>query len=345
MGAGKGYRWKWGAGTGLVAGILALLCLLVSCTAPPTEFVKQVEPTGALTGAGELKVVTWNLGYAGLGKDSDFAFDGGENWRPESRELVQANLAGIRAELERQDADVYLLQEVAQPSFVNRRVDVLGGVTETLADYDVWFFPDVRTRFLPPPLNIHMGQTVFTRKGLTTKAESILLPLEPPRMGGYRKFYQMVVVRIPTGKAGVEWVVGNVHLAAFDEGGDVRREQLDVIRDFALAEYQKGNRVVLGGDWNMRLVPTDFPHQTDPEDMAWVHDAPPDAFSQDWQVAVDAETPTVRTLQQPYVPGENYTCVIDGFFASPNARVLRTDTRDMGFQYSDHQPVVIRLGR
>jgi len=47
----------------------------------------------------------------------------------------------------------------------------------------------------------------------------------------------------------------------------------------------------------------------------------------------------VRTLHKPYVEGENYTTIIDGFAYSPNVQLLRIETIDQGFQISDHHPV------
>ena len=37
----------------------------------------------------ELEIITWNLGYGGLGKDSNFVFDGGTDWRPKSKMVVE----------------------------------------------------------------------------------------------------------------------------------------------------------------------------------------------------------------------------------------------------------------
>jgi len=42
-----------------------------------------------------ITVMNWNIGYAGLGKDSDFVMDGGENLLPPSREIVEVNVKGI----------------------------------------------------------------------------------------------------------------------------------------------------------------------------------------------------------------------------------------------------------
>jgi hypothetical protein len=37
------------------------------------------------------------------------------------------------------------------------------------------------------------------------------------------------------------------------------------------------------------------------------------------------------------------TAVIDGFLVSPNVTVLEVRTADLGFRFSDHQPVTVRL--
>jgi hypothetical protein len=42
------------------------------------------------------------------------------------------------------------------------------------------------------------------------------------------------------------------------------------------------------------------------------------------------------------VPGENYVTTIDGYIVSPNVEVLEVNGYDLGFEYTDHQPV--RLG-
>ena len=58
-----------------------------------------------------------------------------------------------------------------------------------------------------------------------------------------------------------------------------------------------------------------------------------------WQLVFDPATPSVRQLDGPYQPGKNFVAVIDGFVISPNVSVGRVRTQDMGFAYSDHQPV------
>lgn len=95
--------------------------------------------------------------------------------------------------------------------------------------------------------------------------------------------------------------------------------------------------MVIGGDWNLRLTPTDFPHTTAEEFQFWIRDFPQDKLPNGWNWAVDPKTPTVRTAQKPYVNGENFTFVIDGFLTSPNVRASDVSTQDFDFRFADLQ--------
>ena len=137
-------------------------------------------------------------------------------------------------------------------------------------------------------------------------------------------------------------IVINVHLAAFDDG-NTRLEQLDSVLEFATREFEKGNYVVVGGDCNLRLNETNFEHTTDDSHLFWLADFPHEKLMDGWQIAADTKVPTVRTLHKPYVKGENYVCVIDGFILSPNIEIVDVRNIDLGFENSDHQPVQLEV--
>ena len=40
-------------------------------------------------------IMSWNIGYAGLGKDEDFFMDGGKKVRPDSKAVVEKYFSGI----------------------------------------------------------------------------------------------------------------------------------------------------------------------------------------------------------------------------------------------------------
>lgn len=188
---------------------------------------------------------------------------------------------------------------------------------------------------------MQIGNASFTRLGPAV-AERRALPLEPTfALGFVRKGYRMHILRLDGDRA---WTVINIHLSTFDSAeDDVRGKQVAALLDFAAEEYAAGRHVVIGGDWNLRLSPAAFAHETEDRFLFWIRDFPEGMVPDGWQFAVDPAHPTVRTAHKPYVAGENYTLVIDGFLVSPNIIILGTETIDQAFEFSDHNPVLARF--
>ena len=331
--------------------IAAVAVLLVLCTAAGVVFLANrlksprygstpfsgPDRAGA-TGAA-LRIATWNIGYGSLGAGADFVADGGRSVRALGRRNIAAAAGAIGETLERLDADVVLLQEMAAASFLTRGVDVKAGVLRALSGYGFAFWEDFATRMLPPPFNISNGMMTLARAaGLRCDVQP--LPQEPGfRFGILRKTYGALVTRIPV-EDGREWVLINIHLSAFDDGGKVRSRQVAALLELAQAAYRRGAHVVVGGDWNMRLVDTAFPHRTEEKFLFWIHDFPHEMVPQGWTFGLDPSVPSVRTLHRPYEAGVNYATVIDGFLVSPNVVVERVETIDLGFLHTDHHPVL-----
>lgn len=289
------------------------------------------------TGGDRLSVVTWNLGYGGLGAGADFFADGGRAYLPPSRRAVLESRQAIADLLGRSDADIILNQEMARASVVNLWVDLKTAVDAALPGYGRIFRPDFQTRLLPPPLRIQNGLAVYVRQGLR-RAETWPLPDDGDPYDGFLRRRYGAVATYVDGPGGC-WVFVNVHTSAFDEGAGLRRRQVASILARAQAEHAAGRRVVLGGDFNMRLVRTDFTHTTEQRHLFWVHDFPADLLPAGWRIVADASIPSVRTNERPYRAGENYTTVIDGFIVSPGVKAASVSGMNLGFRHSDHQPV------
>jgi len=295
--------------------------------------------TATLASAGEtISVLNWNIGYAGLGKESDFIMDGGENLLPPSVEIVEKNLAGIQSILRQNKSDFHLIQEASEPDMLNLGIDVLGGVRETLPAYKWHFTYDFRSQFIPRSSSVKHGLASLTRIK-TNPVDLIRLPLEPTRLQGIIQRQYHIQAREFTDVNDNAWVVMNIHLSAFDEGGNIRVQQFEKLLEIAAKYYVDGKHVVIGGDWNMQLTPTDFPNNTDMKQLFWLKTLPHEKLPSDWQLVFDQNVATVRTNYQPYIKGENYTTIIDGFLVSPNVDVVDVKTIDTEFEYTDHQPV------
>lgn len=324
---------------------ICLLCIVVlaGCAAanrfytPPDLEIVDPIGTAGVSDAETLSITTWNIGYAGMGAESDFIYDLGEQRRPLSGDLVDKNLTGILNTLPDLQSDLFLFQEAAKPSWLTYGRDVLTPLTEALPGYAHVFGADANARYVPPPFNIQVGNAIYSRVQ-PIGAERRALPLEPTfELGFFRKGYRMHIMRIDDVR---QWVIINIHLSTFDTAeDDVRRKQVEALLAFATQEYAKGHHVVIGGDWNLRLVENDFPHTTDDQFQFWIRDFPTDLKPAGWNWAVDPDVPTVRTAHKPYVAGENYVLNIDGFLVSPNVRIDKVQGTDLQFQYTDHHPV------
>ncbi len=286
-----------------------------------------------------LQLTTWNIGYGALGARANFAADGGNDLRALSRAEIELAVKAIAEEVKKFGSDILLLQELANPNWLTRQVPVLSQIDDALKAYASAFWEGLRLPYVPKWVNLSHGMGVFSRK-LITDLQAYRLQTESGSIfAGIKKHYAKLVSRLPIDGSDREWVVINVHLAAFDDGAKVRQEQISEVFDLAHLEYQRGNYVVIGGDWNMRLVSKEFPHAKSGENKFVSPDFPVEKLPAGWSVAADDTVPTVRALHRPYEPGVNNTSIIDGFAYSPNVELLDIAAKDMGFQYTDHHPV------
>ncbi len=335
----------------MIAAVSALVLLAVltgvvvfanRLKAPRYGGVPFIGATRLDTGGAALQIVTWNIGYGALGAGADFIADGGRSIRAIGRGSIAAATEAIGETLTSLDADLFLLQEVAAASFATRGIDVKGGVLRALDGHRAAFWEDFATTMLPPPFDISNGMMTLSRVA-DGRCTAQPLPQEAGfRFGMLKKYYCVLVTRIPA-DAGGEWAILNVHLSAFDDDGRVRARQVAALLEMAEAEYRQGAHVVIGGDWNMRLVDSAFPHETEKKFLSWLHDFPHEVIPEGWTIAVDPSLPSVRTLHRPYEKGVNYVAVVDGFLVSPNVVIDRVETADLAFLHTDHHPVTVSV--
>ena len=314
---------------------------------PPIETL-AVQGQGQEGAPAELSLLTWNIGYAGLGAEQDFFLDGGSHGWPDEAE-VRRYLAGIRDHIKQHPADVVMLQEVDLGSKRVRFVNELEALQTALPGYAWVVARNYDVAFVPVPITspmgrVRAGQVTFTRQR-PHAAERHALPGSygfPVQLAQLDRMFVLVRLPAPSGR---EWVLVNTHNSAFDTG-ELRAQQLGYIKQVMTREYQEGNYVVVGGDWNLILPGVD-------PDRAFVHSEAradfylpfPEGWTPaGWRWVYDPAVPTNRSVSRPWTPGENYVTIIDGFLVSPNVEVLEVRTDNLDFAYSDHQPVRVRLG-
>ena len=142
-----------------------------------------------------------------------------------------------------------------------------------------------------------------------------------------------------------ELVVYNIHLDAYGKE-DGKTEQLDVLMDAMEAEYEKGNYVVAGGDFNQTFPGVDTEKFPIVDTKNYVPSQIPDDYlPEGWKFAVDLDKPTSRLLNEEYSGNYDNTqlYIIDGFILSPNVKRVSVETIENNFSYSDHHPVKLKI--
>lgn len=294
-----------------------------------------------------ISLVSWNIGYGGLGKDADFFMDGGEDVVSYDRNGVTSNLVGIYKTLFEDDssASIFMLQEVDKDSGRTYGIDEC----QYLGIYNSAYTMNYSCPYVPfplPPIGKVNSGLLTTSLYEIDHADRISLPCPfswPVSTANLKRC--LLVSYIPVQDSDRQLVIVNLHLEAYDDG-EGKIAQTKQLREFIQAEYEKGNYVIAGGDFN-QIFPGGLDKYPNEHTDLWE----PGIISEDimpdgWTLAYDAQTPTCRLLNQAYDPDDaddTQYYVIDGFILSPNVKLNSVNTLDEGFTYSDHNPVRLEV--
>ena len=314
---------------------------------PKQEEILEVPRNGRKIGIHEpLTVLTYNIGYAGLNKTEDFFMDGGTKVQPKEKEEVEENLKGITDILKEHSADVYFFQEVDKDSKRSFHIDEQGYLEETLQMPSVMAY-NFKCDFVPYPIppigKMQSGITTMTDIKVDS-AKRISLPESfswPVKTCNLKRC--MLEMRIPLEGTDKELVLINFHLEAYDSG-EGKIAQSKMLAEKLKTEYEKGNYVIAGGDFNQTFEGIEKYPVKNKEDWTpgtiGMKDIP-----EHFSFAVDDSYPTCRLLNQPYT-GDYETSqvyVLDGFIVSDNLEVELVEVVDTNFEYTDHQPVKLKV--
>jgi endonuclease/exonuclease/phosphatase family metal-dependent hydrolase len=291
--------------------------------------------------------LSWNIGYGGLGAEMDFFYDGGEMVHPTDA-LVKKYTTGILNFLTSSDSiDFILLQEVDKNSARTGGQNEIERIKNTLNTYSFSFGLNYKVFFVPLPFTnplgkVEMGQMNLSGyKSMDSKRYSFFSAYAwPKRLFMLDRCFVVSRFRLKNGK---ELVVMNTHNSAYDAGGKLREEEMPVIRDLMVEEFEKGNYVVAGGDWNqnppayqLSEVNTEFiPSSTEQLDFS--------IFPEKWQVAYDPYLPTNRSLDFPLTTGKTEVTIIDYYIVSPNIKIEAIKVIPQNFEFSDHEAVFLKM--
>lgn len=291
----------------------------------------------------QLTIYTWNIGYAGLGASSDFFMDGGSNVNPTAEE-VSDNLTAIKDFFASNPADAWLLQEVDVNSARTGYTDELKSISESYEGSFALAY-NYKCEFVPIPLppigKVQSGIATFTNHLINSTPERISLPCPfswPVSSANLKRC--LLVTRLAVDGSDKEVVLVNLHLEAYDDG-EGKIAQTKQLTDFLSSEYEKGNYVIAGGDFNQTFPNTlkKFPVTADEWTPGIMEDT---SLPEGFRYAFDGERASCRLLNEP-LSDDSQMYVLDGFIVSPNVKVDLVETVDLNFANSDHNPVKLQI--
>ncbi|MBO5478079.1 MAG: endonuclease [Clostridia bacterium] len=340
-----------------IVAVIATILFIGFATLVLSEYFPEEEETLTVEGSSvkeikagdEIDIITYNLGYLSLDNTQDFFMDGGKSVRPKTASNVTKNLAAVKNFMQNQDADMYLFQEVDINAKRSYEINEYKGLTEEFEGTTTFAYM-FNSLYIPYPIfdsvgHVESGLATLSKLD-TIESTRIALPSAyswPMRAVMYKNC--LVEHRINIRENEKELVVYNIHLDAYgkEEG---KTEQLDKLVAIMQEEYEKGNYVIAGGDFNQTFPGVDtekFPIISTENYVP--NQLPEDYLPEGWKFAVDVDSPTTRLLNEEYSGNYENTqlYVVDGYIISPNIECKSVETIENNFSYSDHHPVKIRI--
>lgn len=333
----------------LVAGLFGYLTI--------TEYNPADEETVEVKGSATLhpsigdtvRIVAWNTGYGALGDNADFFMDGGTSVYTADRERVEKNVQGMITELKNFEPDIIFLQEADVDSWRSRSINETELFKDVISNSSYSFAYNYKCDFVPipvPPMGRVQSGIMTVSKYAAESAVRIKLPCPfswPLKVANLKRC--LLVERVKIDGSDKELVLINLHLEAYDDG-EGKVEQTKMLKNIMQAEFDKGNYVIAGGDFNQTFSTADsskFPYQ---EGMWACGAIDASEFGEGWQFMMDEDTPSCRSLDKAYA-GADHTnfqyYLIDGFIVSSNITVKSFKCVDFDFVCSDHNPVVMEF--
>ena len=280
--------------------------------------------------------------------------DGGTQSWANSKESVIDCINGDIALIRQYKVDFPILQEVDTDSTRSYHVDQAEMFRNAFDAYSSAFAVNYHSAFLFYPFYQPHGAS---NSGLLTMSFAQIdssLRRSLPISTGLKKIldldrcYSISRIKVENGK---ELVVFNVHLSAYGTDGDLQTQQVTMLMNDMQAEYEKGNYVICGGDYNHDFLGNSKESLNTHidegiESLAWAAPFPdeliPAHFKKVTDYATEKLVASCRNCDVPYGP-DCFTVILDGFIVSDNVETTYVEVIDNGFLYSDHNPVVMKF--
>lgn len=301
--------------------------------------------------------VTYNIGFGAYDHDFSFFMDSGTmldgtevrgvHARAQSLAIVEKNTAGAIGMLTENAPDFCLLQEVDVDSTRSFHVDQTQRLRDAMPGYGSVFTENFHSGYLCYPFSEPHGSVLGGLLTLSRFSVDAANRYSYPVDASFpEKFFDLdrcfMLLRLPIDN-GKELVLINSHMSAYDKGGTVRARQLETLNAVLTAEAEKGNYVIVGGDFNHALCGTEAAFSGMQQIPEWVFTLSDRDIASGYHIVCAdnvTDVATCRSTDRPYEKGVNYEAVLDGFIVSSNVTASAVNL-DLDFAYSDHNPVLL----
>ena len=304
-------------------------------------------PTITVNAGDKLKVMTYNISFGAIGRDSDYYTDGGKTTEPPESSFINENIDSIIELSMGQMAHINFFQQVDINAKRSCAIDEANLISNGMYGRSSAFAFDQKCKYVPKPYTAGIGEIESGILTLTrfapTKAERRALsdgcgwPVST-----WERKPAMLVERVKLENSSKELVLINLN---FDMYGaqTVRKSEYKELCEFMQMEFSKGNYIIAGGSF-ASLLPSVSKTKNPPVNTMYFEpvELTTENLTGGWKYCTDDSSPTMRLLDAPY-DGNSNVYVTDGFITSPNTIVERTTTIDTDFRFSSHNPVVTEV--
>lgn len=322
----------------LVAGGYLSYVLIAYYRIGDKETAVEAGGSGKVAVQTEYSFITWNVGFAAYSQDFSFFMDGGTESRAYSKEEVYKNLDGILSRLLAENPDFMFLQEVDTDATRSYHVDQKDYISAKFPTYSKSFAENYDSPYLFYPFTSPHGKSKAGLLTLSAKEIASAKRVEVPVENGFMKFldldrcYHKMALPVENGKT---LYLYNLHLSAYTSDGTIATEQLKLLLADMAAEYQKGNYVLAGGDFNKDLLGIG-----DGGENTWAQPFPTELLPEGLSLKSGGhEVHSCRNCDIGYEKGVTFEVTVDGFIVSDNISVSACETLNEDFMHSDHNPV------
>ena len=325
----------------------------------------------------ELSVVTYNIGFGAYSQDYTFFLDDGydENGNKaigyystgQSKEEVMFNTNGSIKAVQDLDPDFVLLQEVDTDSTRSYHINQDKEFSKAFKTFDHVHCENFHTAFLPYPFydmhgRVNAGLTTYSKYDIASaERKQYTIADDLSKLFDLDRCFSVQTIKVSNDKT---LYMVNSHMSAYDEGGTIRKQQMLELNTFMKSVTEKGNYLIVGGDFNHELLThnPDFSYNENNRPFGMTKKSPDwlsFLFDKDWKSPLNNDVkvyaadnkPTCRNNDMEWVPGKTFVTTVDGFITSSNVEVTSIEVIETkqgekkidGFAFSDHQPVQMKF--